>query len=465
MNDWSSSENARIDPRPDSPEETDSTDLAHALVHQRQSLLISRDGDTALNVLSERLQWACQALAPAARILHFSARQPAAWLGHINEGLALQGLDQAMQPRPDLLPQDIWFVHDAQALAYDEWLLVLRLNRHFPGWPLRWVLLLDSTQPLSANEGALLEANAQDWRTSGNHRLWDKLAQSPETQSPDPVLETAPAPAPEPIIETRAASQPLPGPEHVAERAGSLADSAEHPSAMLPEPSSTTLPLETTTSPQPRPAATTRLRQPLGLWTLGLLGLLALGAWVVQQRPPQGGDLTAPLASSESTAAAEPSAASAVATAPTGTAPQNTDTQALSPALPGASTPGTEPAVTSTAPETSAPPEATVPEVARRDLLWLATLPKDSFVLERGVFDSVQQAQRLIKAQDELATARIIMLRPGPSGTARFVVVTGPFRSLERAQNFRFRLQLTGQAPIEQVGLLLEKTMPLQTVR
>jgi hypothetical protein len=92
-------------------------------------------------------------------------------------------------------------------------------------------------------------------------------------------------------------------------------------------------------------------------------------------------------------------------------------------------------------------------------------LPKDSFVLERGVFDSVQQAQRLIKAQDELATARIIMLRPGPSGTARFVVVTGPFRSLERAQNFRFRLQLTGQAPIEQVGLLLEKTMPLQTVR
>jgi hypothetical protein len=465
MNDWSSSENARIDPRPDSPKETDSTDLAHALVHQRQSLLISRDGGTALHALSERLQWACQALAPAARILHFSARQPAAWLGHINEGLALQGLDQAMQPRHDLLPQDIWFVHDAQALAYDEWLLVLRLNRHFPGWPLRWVLLLDSTQPLSAHEGALQEANAQGWRTSGNHRLWDKLAQSPETQSPDPVMETAPASASEPDIETRATSHPDHGSEHVSKQAGTLAVSAADPSAMLPEPSSTTLPLETTTSTQPGPVATTRLRQSLGLWTLGLLGLLAIGAWVVHQSPPQGRDLTGPLASSESTTAAEPSATPAVATVPTGTVPQNTDTQALSPALPGASTPGTEPAVTSNAPETSAPPESTVPEVARRDLLWLTTLPKDSFVLERGVFDSVQQAQRLIKAQDELATARIIMLRPGPSGTARFVVVTGPFRSLERAQNFRFRLQLTGQAPIEQVGLLLEKTMPLQMVR
>jgi hypothetical protein len=463
MNDWSSSENIRTDRSTDARKETDSTDLAHALVHLRQNLLISSDGDNALHTVSERLQWACQALAPAARILHFSARQPAAWLGHINEGLALQGIDQAMQPSAVLLPQDIWFLHDAQALAQDEWLLVLRLNRHFPGWPLRWVLLLDSEQPLIANEAAFLEANAPDWRSSGNHRLWDKLARSPETERPDPVLETAPAPAPvpEPVIETQSASQGAAVAEHIAKQAVTSADSAAQPSAMIPELTSSTLPSETTTSRQPQPAASKRLRQPLGLWTLGLLGLLALGAWVVHQRPPLGRDLTGPLASSEPTSAPTPT----VAMASTGPALQSTDTQALTSALPEASTPASEPANTPLAPETSVPTQPEVPEVARRDLRWLATLPKDSFVLERGVFDSVQQAQRLIKAQDELATARIIMLRPGPSGAARFLVVTGPFRSLERAQNFRFRLQLPNEAPIEQVGLLLEKTIPLQTVR
>jgi hypothetical protein len=473
MTDWSSSDSAHIEPVLDTPTacDTDAKALAQALVHQRANWLVSRAGPHDLRALSECLHAACQALAPTLRILHFSARQPAAWLGHINEALARQGLAQAMQPCTDLWVQEICFVHDAQALTHDESSLLLPLNRHFPGWPMRWVLLLDSEQPMRANQEAWQQAHAPYWRLSGAHSLLTATPAAPQTPGPAPVHEAppapapAPAPTPEPVIQTVAAPPAAPADER---EPGPVPIAPVPTPARLGEPTAH-LPLrDPASAPRPTPAGSSRPRQPVGLWTLGLLSLLALGAWVVAHRPPQGSGLPSPLTSSVPTAPANPAASAP----PTGSAVPNPDTQVLaeeatvvaSPQAPDASDPVAASGLAALEPAIAAPPELEVPpvpEVLRRDLRWLSSLPKDSFVLERGVFDTVQQAQRLIKSQDELATARIIMLRPGLSSAARFLVVTGPFRSLERAQNFRFRLQLPSQAQIEPVDVLLEKSMPL----
>jgi hypothetical protein len=100
-----------------------------------------------------------------------------------------------------------------------------------------------------------------------------------------------------------------------------------------------------------------------------------------------------------------------------------------------------------------------MPDVAARGRRWLSGLPQDSFVLEHGVFENAQQAQRLIKAHAELGNARIVMLKPTATMPSRFMVVTGPFRSLERAQNFKVRQQLPTQTHIEEVARVLQQSV------
>ena len=101
----------------------------------------------------------------------------------------------------------------------------------------------------------------------------------------------------------------------------------------------------------------------------------------------------------------------------------------------------------SEAPKPAPAPKATpathkaLPEAARAGARWLKALPADTLVVEHGTFNSVDQAQKLQAKHKELGTARIIGVRKTPNADDwQYSVVTGPFRSEERAKTYVSRL-------------------------
>jgi hypothetical protein len=111
-------------------------------------------------------------------------------------------------------------------------------------------------------------------------------------------------------------------------------------------------------------------------------------------------------------------------------------------------------------PPASAPADnnADIPDVALRGVRWLAQQSPEFFVLEHGAFQTAAQAQSLIRTRDELANARVLMRKSTAPG-GRFVVITGPFRSLDRAQNYKVRENLPPQIQIRKVSDVLQESV------
>jgi hypothetical protein len=88
----------------------------------------------------------------------------------------------------------------------------------------------------------------------------------------------------------------------------------------------------------------------------------------------------------------------------------------------------------------------------------LAQQSPEFFVLEHGSFQTAAQAQNLFRTRDELANARVIMRKAAhPDG--RFLVITGPFRSQERAQNYKVRENLPSQVQIRSISDVLQESV------
>ena len=94
--------------------------------------------------------------------------------------------------------------------------------------------------------------------------------------------------------------------------------------------------------------------------------------------------------------------------------------------------------------------------------LWLRGLPEDTFLLEHGVFDTLRQAQSTVKAKAWLANARIVPIYQQGKDDSKFAVVTGPFRSRDRAKNTMVRLNLPSDVIIKPQGTLLSQSKPPQ---
>jgi hypothetical protein len=99
-----------------------------------------------------------------------------------------------------------------------------------------------------------------------------------------------------------------------------------------------------------------------------------------------------------------------------------------------------------------------VPEIALRGVQWLALQSPEFFVLEHGAFQTAAQAQGLMRTRDELANARVLMRKSAYPG-GRFVVITGPFRSEDRAQNYKVRENLPPQSQVRVVSDVLEDSV------
>jgi hypothetical protein len=140
--------------------------------------------------------------------------------------------------------------------------------------------------------------------------------------------------------------------------------------------------------------------------------------------------------------------------APLNTAPsQAEDRVAPAAAAPPAALPTTLPPAS--APANNNPD---IPDVALRGVRWLAQQSPEFFVLEHGAFQTAAQAQSLIRTRDELANARVLMRKSAVPG-GRFLVITGPFRSQERAQNYKVRENLPPQIQVRRVSDVLQESV------
>lgn len=174
-------------------------------------------------------------------------------------------------------------------------------------------------------------------------------------------------------------------------------------------------------------------------WLLGATGLatvLLVGAWLYGRAPSM-------------EAATQPVPAAGLKPMPEGAASVTASTQNASPVSP-------EP------PPKSALPRP-MPESAAQGYRWLRSLPRESFVLQQGPFDTAAEAQRSIRQNAQLRGARVLMLKPTSLSNGQFVLVSGPFRSQERALNFKKKNKLEASTSIEPTEDLLQKSLPPQS--
>ena len=101
-----------------------------------------------------------------------------------------------------------------------------------------------------------------------------------------------------------------------------------------------------------------------------------------------------------------------------------------------------------------------LPSIAVSGRQWLKKLPEDSFVIAHKSFGRIKDAQAFIRGKDYLANARIAPVYTEGKDEARFVVLTGFFRSKDRAKTTIGRLGLPAEASVVPVATALSQSAP-----
>ena len=419
-------------------------DLGHVVLKDDQNMIIWSQDREAMARAAQSLQALWRSQAPAVAVEHFTGDQRLALLSHINQGIAQMGLAQAMQtPSASSLPNQIAIITNAEQLPASDVQMLQDMTRHLPGLRWRWVLLClegPSEQNSAAASSMPPSEPPPQWMAEPVPAALVTPAEPmlTPTEPVDPVAPVAPvAPA-----ETMALAD-----------APALASPTAMPQAFTPTPSG-------------QPAKRQRLA-----W-LGLAAVLVLaswGTWLHFRAQNSTPSLTAQQSAPDAAAPApEPDAATAAAPAleassvPSASAPQPTDPATANSAPSPAEERVAPPAAAQPAalPPASAPADnnADIPDVALRGVRWLTQQSPEFFVLEHGAFQTAAQAQSLIRTRAELANARVLMRKSTAPG-GRFVVITGPFRSLDRAQNYKVRENLPPQIQIRKVSDVLQESV------
>ena len=385
----------------------------NALAHEGLSLALSCPHEA---LLDHYVQILLQRLRGSASELDIEVYSPAnsdSLISRFNEALASQSVRQATRSPNEAHAGQIWLVHDAQQLPEQELQLLARLIQNFPGANIRAILLMVGQAPtpesLSAFGRKLLrweiegptEEQAQAALEVARHqgqgdamslllRRMGKLRPVPSAWSSEPA-EHADIQAPAITAPVLAAQPSAPVPEPTKARKLSL-PAWKLPRWSLPENLPLNLP--------GRPALSLddlRKRGPL----LGAaVGALALSVLIMMWIQPAAFGLKGK---------GRPSAESAEAAA-------------------RAQTPITS---VSAAPAPQAPVE--LPDPAAEGQAWVRTLPPTSFLVQHGTTSTYDKAQQLIGSYPSLRESRIVAAyRPGEK-LAHFVVVSGPYESVPRA--------------------------------
>jgi hypothetical protein len=92
--------------------------------------------------------------------------------------------------------------------------------------------------------------------------------------------------------------------------------------------------------------------------------------------------------------------------------------------------------------------------------IWLKSLPADGYVLEHQNFATVKEARSFMKDKEWLSNARITPVFTDGKDEARFAVMTGPYRSVDRAKNTITRLKLPTNVIITSVNMATNQSEP-----
>jgi hypothetical protein len=385
-------------------------------------------------------------------------------LERFNKLLGSLSLDVATQWRSGQSPGSVWVVHDASALGTYEIELLTRLIHQFPGAGISVILMFASEDNPSTNicnQGKqfvswVLEmptpeqklSAIQQARKNGNEeaavKFFNRLSRATFNQpAKDAKKETPPA------------------------KAGTQAK----PTA--------------TARPQAKQAATARKLWP---WVTMVVTLLAISVGVAAALHPEPFNRFAsevndfvevlkndgkvkPQAKAEAKVAPDlekPEQNTGGPSTVKGEEPAPVAVEVATPIPNATATPAAPlvkeiPAPPAVPPPPPPKPEKVItelPEAAVQGRLWLKGLPADTYVLEHGTYASLKQARSAMKGKDWLVNARVVPVFADGKDEAEFAVLTGPFRSKERANTTIGRLNLSAKVKVVSTANAFKQASP-----
>ena len=377
-------------------------------------------------------------------------------LDRFNKLLSSLSLDVATQTRKDKPPESVWVVHDANALGSYEVELLTRLVHQFPGAGISTILMFTSdANPATAicNQGQqfvswVFEMPTPEQRLSAIQQARKNGNEESAVKFFNRLTRDAAAQVGKASKEKSEAKEPKPTEKKSAETAKSAIKKPTNNRKLWP-------------------------------WALVVSGMLAISVGVAAMLHPElvnqfVSDLNTLFDSKTYEPKVKPKAKLELpAEKPTQATGGPTIVQGELP-VPVAVAPTPAPAVVDPVPPPPAPlpvpkepvavvkPEKVItelPEGAVQGRLWLKGLPEDSYVLQHGTFASLRQARTAMKDKDWLVNARVVPVFRDGKDEAEFALVTGPFRTKDRAQNTMARLKLSGSVSVESSANLYRQSI------
>ena len=434
-----------------------------AVAQDGKSVVISSDSNELIDHYGAAFVRRIKQKLPQTQLEVFLPRDTEAMLERFNQLLNTLSLDVATKQRAGLAPEKVWVVHDANAMGGHEIQLLTRLIQQFPGAGISVILMF--TEGTSQGD-AIANQNKQfiAWsleRPSAEQKL-AAIQQARKNGQEEAAVDFF-------NRLSKSAVKKLPA-------SAGVAASAAAPAKAAPPP------------PRKTPQTSNGLKVSVAIAAL-LSVSMGVAFWL---NPEVGGQILAKVTdlvnvSGKANQKSDSAAANQADEKPVpGTI--GADGKEVPPGAPNLSqlepkvelVPGPQPAATASAsssvPEPSAvtpppaPPEPVkeaaakviteLPDAAIKGRLWLKSLPTDAYVLEHQSFDTVKEARAFTKDKEWLVNARIAPVFTLGKEEARFAIMTGPFRSVDRAKNTISRLKLSSNVTITSVQVATNQSEP-----
>ena len=427
-----------------------------AVAQDGKSVVISSDSNELIDHYGAAFVRRIKQKLPQTQLEVFLPRDTEAMLERFNQLLNTLSLDVATKQRMGLAPEKVWVVHDANAMGGHEIQLLTRLIQQFPGAGISVILMF--TEGTSQGD-AIANQNKQfiAWsleRPSAEQKL-AAIQQARKNGQEEAAVDFF-------NRLSKSAVKKLPAGAGVA---ASAAPAAKKAAPQQP--------------PSQKPRQTSKGLKVTAVIAVLLSFSMGVAFWL---NPEVGDQILAKVTDlvdvpSKSNQKSESSSANQ---AEEKQAPGNvaSDGKEVPPGAPNLSqlepkielVPGPQPAAASAVAPPPAPPEPVkeaaakviteLPDAAIKGRLWLKSLPTDAYVLEHQSFDTVKEARAFTKDKEWLVNARIAPVFTLGKDEARFAIMTGPFRSVDRAKNTISRLKLSSNVTITSVQVATNQSEP-----
>lgn len=417
---------------------------ATAMAQEGKSLVISSNSAELLDYYGAAFIRRIKKELTQSSVEVFMPPDTEAMLDRFNKLLSTMKLDEATKPRGGLPPEKIWVVHDANALASHELDLLTRLILQFPGAGIGTVLMF-------TQEAAKSESLAKQ-----NKQFISWTLEMPTAEQKLNAIQQA-----RKIGEEEVAIQFF----------NRLSKTATKKPAFASAASAANEASKKSSPPQAKQAKKGKSGAAL-LWSMIVASLLVLSMGVAAWLHPERADKAwAEILHLLDQGAASPKATNDAALSkgdekiepvPSDVKLDEANNPMPTPGIPDSKTPvagGADAAAPlepkpepKPEPKVEAKPEKVItelPDIAVQGRLWLRGFPEDSFGLVHGTYDSVKQAQASMKGKAWLANARIVPVFAADKEASKFSVVTGPFKTRDRAKNAITRLELSADVMIQ----------------